>query len=85
MGHRGNLILTDRGERDSCLGRVRQVKIFAPGYRPLAWREVWDRFAEAYPGKWAVQVFPPAEQLLDQKACYHLFVLDGEPMGLNIR
>lgn len=80
-----DLILTERGFRDSALGRVRQIKIFAPGYRPLSWREVWERFAAAYPGQWAVQVFPPADQLVDGKAVYHLFVCDEPPAGLNIR
>lgn len=80
-----DLILTDRGRRETCLGPVTQIKIFAPGYRPLSWREVWDKFAEAYPGKWAVQCFPPAAELVDGKPVYHLFVCDEAPEGLNIR
>lgn len=81
----GDLVITERGTRDSALGRVRQLKIFAPDYRPLAWREVWDCFTAAYPGRWAVQVFPPADQLVDEKPVYHLFVCDAEPAGLNLR
>jgi hypothetical protein len=46
---------------------------------------VWERFAAAYPGQWAVQMFPPADQLVDGKAVYHLFVCDEPPAGLNIR
>jgi len=80
-----DLIITERGQRDSCLGRVLQIKIFAPGYRPLSWREVWERFAEAYPGRWAVQAFPPADELVDGKNVYHLFVCEKAPEGLNIR
>lgn len=81
----GDLIVTERGNRDSSLGRVLQLKIFRPGYTPLTWGEVWKRFSEAYPGKWAVQVFPPADQLVDGKDVYHLFVCDVAPAGLNIR
>jgi len=51
----------------------------------MLWREVWDAFAERYPGRWAVQCFPPADQLVDGKAVYHLFVCDESPVGLNIR
>ncbi len=71
--------------RSTCLGEVLYIKICAPGHPPLSWREVWECFAEAYPGRWAVECFPPADQLVDGKAMYHLFVLEGEPVGLNIR
>lgn len=79
--------ITERGEKDSCLGRVLQLKVFARDYRPLSWREAWDAFAAAYPGRWAVQVFPPSGSLVDSKAVYHLWVL-GEgvkPEGLDLR
>ena len=77
--------ITERGTRQTCLGPALQLKIFAPGYHVLSWREVWDAFSAAYPGRWAVQVFPPTESLLDAKCVYHLFVLDREPEGLNLR
>lgn len=80
-----DLIITERGRRESCLGSVLQIKVFAIGYRPLSWTEVWCKFVEDYPGRWAVQCFPPAGELLDGKAVYHLFVLDEEPKGLNLR
>lgn len=77
--------MTERGYRESVLGRVLQLKVFAPGYPVLTWRQVWEAFAAAYPGRWAVQVFPPADALVDQKNVYHLFVCEGEPAGLNLR
>ena len=77
--------ITERGYRDSVLGSVLQIKVFTTDYRPLLWGEVWDRFSAAYPGKWAVQCFPPAEELVDGKAVYHLFVCEQPPQGLNIR
>ena len=77
--------ITERGYRGSCLGRVLQLKVFTPGYRPLGWSEVWEAFVAAYPGRWAVQVFPPADRLVDGKAVYHLWVLPGEPAGLDLR
>ena len=71
--------------RSTCLGEVLYIKIGAPGYRPLGWREVWERFVRAYPRQWAVQCFPPEDQLVDGKAVYHLFVCDVPPEGLNIK
>jgi len=79
------LEITERGYKDSCLGRVLQVKIFEPGYRPLYWDEVWSAFAARYPGRWAVQVFPPESELVNGKAVYHLWVMDHPPEGLNLR
>lgn len=77
--------ITERGERESCLGRVLQIKVFTADYRALPWREVWDAFAARYPGKWAVQIFPPEAALVDGKNVYHLWVMDREPQGLNLR
>lgn len=79
------LIITERGKRDSCLGPVLQIKIFAEGYRPLSWREVWEAFAARYPDRWAVQVFPPRDRLIDAKAVYHLWVCDVPPSGLDVK
>jgi len=45
---------------------------------------VWEAFAAAYPGRWAVEVFPPAERLVDGKHVYHLFVLSDRPEGLDL-
>ena len=72
-------------ERDTELGRALYIKMHAPGYRPMPWSEVWRAFESAYPDRWAVQTFPPHDQLVDGKAVYHLFVLDHESVGLNIR
>jgi hypothetical protein len=82
---REEIRIDERGRRDSCLGSVLQLKVWSPGYPPLLWSEVWDAFVTAYPGRWAVQLFPPAGDLVDGKAVYHLFVCDSEPEGLNLR
>ena len=70
--------------RDTALGPAVYVKLHADGYRPLSWREAWEAFAARYPGRWAVQCFPPRDQIVDGKAIYHLFVLEQEPRGMNI-
>ena len=77
-------MVTERGYRDTCLGRVLQLKVWAPGYPVLTWREIWEAFVTSYENKWAIQVFPPVTHLVDSKAVYHLWVLDAEPEGFNL-
>jgi len=75
----------EMGERETDLGWVLYIRVFTNNYRQLSWSEVWRAFERNYPGRWAVQVFPPSDQLVDETNIYHLFVLlDGEPIGLNI-
>ena len=80
-----DVMITERGTRNTCLGPAMQIKVCTPDYRVLTWREVWEAFAVEYPGQWAVQVFPPKERLIDSKAVYHLFVLENEPLGLSLK
>jgi len=81
-----SLVLDARDELvDTDLGPALQIEIYEPGYRALSWREVWEKFQETYPGRWAVQCFPPAGALVDGKAVYHLWVLSKAPRGLDIR
>lgn len=61
------------------------IRIYTPCYRQLSWTEVWETFSDRYPGRWAVQVFPPADQLVDEENIYHLFVFDSLPATLNIK
>lgn len=79
-----DVVITERGVRDSALGPVLQIKVFRPGYPVMTWREVWEAFAARYPDRWAVQMFPPREALIDSKAVYHLLVLDHCPDGLDL-
>lgn len=83
-----DLVLVARDEqRQTAFGPVTQIEIYAPGYPVLTWRQVWDAFSDAYPGRWAVQMFPPADRLADGKAVYHIFVLGPGvvPEGLDLR
>lgn len=80
-----DIVVTERGSRDTCLGPALQLKVFTREYRCLSWREVWEAFAERYPDRWAVQVFPPESRLVDAKNVYHLFVLEQQPAGMDLR
>lgn len=78
-------VRADSETRESTLGTVRHIRMWAANHERLTWREIWEAFARLYPGKWAVQVFPPADQLVDGKAVYHLFVCETAPEGLNVK
>lgn len=83
--HPSRPFVQEVGSRTTGLGPALYVKIRTEDYRVLAWREVWDVFADRYPGQWAAQFFPPADSLVDEANVYHLFVLDdGPPAGVNI-
>lgn len=74
----------EMGSRGTILGPVQYIRICTSDCRHLSWDEVWEIFVSRYPGKWAVQFFPPEDQLVDQANIYHLFVLEDEPLGFNI-
>ena len=71
--------------KDTSFGRCLYIKIRRYDDQPMSWREVWATFADRYSGKWAVQFFPPASDLVDEANVYHLFVLDREPVGVSIK
>ena len=55
------------------------IRIRTPGERPMGWEEIWAVFADRYPGKWAMQFFPPGNRLVNDANVYHLYVLPGDP------
>lgn len=69
------------------LGTVLYIRMRRRDYRPMDWDEIWENFQDTYPGQWAVQMFPPREELLNEENLYHLFVLEpgADVQGLNIR
>jgi hypothetical protein len=42
----------------------------------MTWTEVWEVFQDRYPNRWAIQVFPPKDRLVDEENIYHLYVLE---------
>lgn len=74
----------EMGHRYTSIGSVLYIKIRIRGNRCLSWAEVWRTFESAYPDQWAIQFFPPKDQLVDEVNIYHLFVLDEAPIGVNI-
>lgn len=65
--------------RGTPLGLALYIRIWRPDGKKMGWKDVWKRFAEAYPGKWALQTFPPDKYLIDEANIYHLFVYDDVP------
>lgn len=70
--------------RPTPLGTALYVRIHRDDKAVMGFRELWEVFDKYYPGKWAIQVFPPRAHLLDQANKYHLFVYDTPPQNLNL-
>lgn len=73
--------------RGSAFGPVLYIRVARYDGKPMGWEEVWARFVAAYPDRWAVQAFPPADAVVNEVNYYHLFVLpEGAHLGwLDIR
>ena len=54
---------------------VTHLKVYTPDYRRLTWPQVWQAFQDVYPGRWALELYPPAEELVDDANVYHLWLL----------
>ena len=77
--------IKERGVQESSFGPVLQLKVWAAGFPDLSWEQIQKAFNEAYPGRYAVQLFPPRESVVNGKAVYHLWVLPERPRGLDLR
>lgn len=75
----------EMGQRSTSFGVVEYIRIYTDNYRQLSWPEVWEAFASRYPDRWAVQMFPPRSELIDEQNIYHLFILPETPIGVNIK
>lgn len=56
-------------------GEVTRLKVYTPDYRRLTWLQVWQAFQDVYAGRWALELYPPAEELVDDANVYHLWLL----------
>lgn len=50
----------------------------------MGFAELWRAFEQRYPGRWAVQAFPPRHKLIDQRNRYHLWVLPEGPCPFDL-
>lgn len=57
------------------VGEVKYLRIHTENYDPLSWRELWDIFSGVYPDRWALEMFPPENQLVDEANVYHLWLM----------
>lgn len=70
--------------RTTALGPALRIQMERYDDQPMSWPELHAAFARRYPGRWAVQTFPPEHRLLNGAHKYHLFVLADEPAGLDL-
>lgn len=76
--------LTVHGTVATAYGPALRIQIEREDGAAMGFREVYEAFASAYPGRWAVQTLPPREWLLDGANRYHLHVLNRRPEGLDL-
>lgn len=84
MRQRPTVLVTVQETRTTELGSATWITVERSDGARLLWSEVHDAFTERYPGRWAVQVFPPEARLFAGANRYHLWVLDHEPAGLDL-
>lgn len=68
-------------------GMVTHLKVYTPDYKRLSWLQVWQAFAAVYPGRWAFELYPPADDLVNDAHVYHLWLLPEEwrpPSPMNL-
>jgi len=75
----------EMGMRGTQLGTALYIRVFTHDYRRLGWEEVWRAFTDRYPGMWALEVYPPESEIVNEQNIYHLWVYPDEPVGMNIR
>lgn len=56
-------------------GSVTYLKVYTPDYKRLSWQQVWQAFTDVYPDRWAIELYPPAEELVNDAHVYHLWML----------
>lgn len=81
----GYRVVTECEEVFCELGWVTRIHVVRHDGEPMYWDEIHFVFSQAYPGMWAMQMFPSCDQVIDNVNKYHLFVLATEPQGLNIQ
>ena len=70
--------------RPTALGTALYIRIHRKDMQIMRYSELWAVFTRFYPGKWAMQVLPPAGSLIDMANKYHLFVYDEAPAGMDL-
>lgn len=76
--------VTERGWVTTALGPALRIQIERTDGARMSFTEVWSVFEEHYPGKWALQAFPPSARFFDQANKYHLHVISGRPTGFDL-
>ena len=68
-------------------GHVTYLKIYLLNYQPLSWTEIWQAVHDIYPNRWAIQLFPPVHDLINDAPIYHLWLLSegwAPPSPMNL-
>jgi hypothetical protein len=56
-------------------GTVAYIKVYTLDYARLSWLQVWRAFTDVYPDRWAIELYPPPEALVNDAHVHHLWML----------
>jgi hypothetical protein len=56
-------------------GQVTLLRVHTADYKRLSWRQIWQAFSDNYPGRWAIEFFPPPEARVENAHAYYLWLL----------
>lgn len=76
--------IVEQGWVQTDLGPALRIHLQRHDKAPMGFHEVYDAFANAYPGRWALQCLPPRKHLMNQANKYHLHVLDTQPRAFDL-
>lgn len=68
-------------------GEVTRLKVYTSDYQQLSWLQVWQAVAEIYPDQWAVELYPPVSELVNDDHVYHLWLMSEQwrpPIFMNL-
>lgn len=75
------------GECLTNFGRAEYLRVYRHDGKPMGWEAVYETLRAVYPDGWAVQFFPPRDELVNDANVYHLYLMPPQfvPLGVNIR
>jgi len=68
-------------------GEVTRLKVYTSDYQQLSWLQVWQAVAEIYPDQWAIELYPPVSELVNDDHVYHLWLMSEQwrpPIFMNL-
>lgn len=82
----GHDLLFIEWEHETIWGRIIRMEIRRKDDAPIhSWREIYELKEAIHPGRYAIEIYPPRDRLIDNVHHYHLWVMpEGFVMPFGI-